>query len=119
MTQLVDALLTLARADEGIAPLHREPVDLRGIVEEVRETGELLAEESGVQVEVATPPEPMVVSVDATRIRQLILNLLTNAVKYTPPVGPVRLQLGAAARRVTPSVDEPGLGIVAGDVPLL
>src|SRR6266571_4044367 len=45
MTELVDALLTLARADEGIAPLHREPVDLRGIVEEVRETGELLAEE--------------------------------------------------------------------------
>src|SRR5213078_4058577 len=87
MTQLVDALLTLARADEGIAPLHREPVDLRGIVEEVRETGELLAEESGVQVEVATPPEPMVVSVDATRIRQLILNLLTNAVKYTPRAG--------------------------------
>src|SRR5207253_7119244 len=34
MTELVDALLTLARADEGIAPLHREPVDLRGIVEE-------------------------------------------------------------------------------------
>src|SRR5213593_2953567 len=85
MTELVDALLTLARADEGIAPLHREPVDLRGIVEEVRETGELLAEESGVRMEVATPADPMVVSVDATRIRQLILNLLTNAVKYTPP----------------------------------
>src|SRR3989449_11628908 len=47
MTELVDALLTLARADEGIAPLHREPVDLRGIVEEVRETGELLAGEPG------------------------------------------------------------------------
>src|SRR5207244_2811733 len=72
MTELVDALLTLARADEGIAPLHREPVDLRGIVEEVRETGELLAEESGVRVEVTTPPEPIVVAVDATRIRQLI-----------------------------------------------
>src|SRR6266568_348141 len=87
MTELVDALLTLARADEGIAPLHREPVDLRGIVEEVRETGELLAEESGVRVEVTTPPDPIVVAVDATRIRQLILNLLTNAVKYTPPAG--------------------------------
>src|SRR6266700_3382934 len=86
MTELVDALLTLARADEGIAPLHREPVDLRGIVEEVRETGELLAEESGVRVEVTTPPDPIVVAVDATRIRQLILNLLTNAVKYTPAV---------------------------------
>src|SRR5207245_1061558 len=44
------------------------------IITEVREIGELLAEESGVRMEVATPPEPIVVSVDATRIRQLILN---------------------------------------------
>src|SRR3989454_2209530 len=117
MTQLVDALLTLARADEGIAPLHREPVDLREIVEEVRETGELLAEESGVRAEVATPPEPMVVSVDATRIRQLILNLLTNAVKYTPPGGTVRMQLGAADGRVTLSVADTGIGIAPGDLP--
>jgi len=117
MTELVDALLTLARADEGIAPLHREPVDLRAIVEEVRETGELLAEESGVRVDVATPPEPMVVSVDATRIRQLILNLLTNAVKYTPPGGTVRMQLGAADGRVILSVADTGIGIAPGDLP--
>jgi len=117
MTELVDALLTLARADEGIAPLHREPVDLRGIVEEVRETGELLAEESGVRVEVATPPEPIVVAVDATRIRQLILNLLTNAVKYTPPGGTVRMQLGSANGRVTLSVADTGIGIAPGDLP--
>src|SRR5438132_1679284 len=117
MTELVDALLTLARADEGIAPLHREPVDLRGIVEEVRETGELLAEESGVRVEVTTPPEPIVVAVDATRIRQLILNLLTNAVKYTPSGGTVRMQLGSANGRVTLSVADTGIGIARGDLP--
>src|SRR5205809_6780406 len=99
MTELLDALLTLARADEGIAPLHREPVDLRVIVEEVRETGELLAEEWGVRVEVATPPEPIVVAGDATRIRQLILNRLTNAARYTPPGGPARMQLRSANGR--------------------
>src|SRR6267154_186856 len=97
--------------------LERSFVDLREIVEEVRETGELLAEESGVRVEVATPPEPMVVSVDATRIRQLILNLLTNAVKYTPPGGTVRMQLGAADGRVTLSVADTGIGIAPGDLP--
>jgi signal transduction histidine kinase len=117
MTELVDALLTLARADEGIASLHREPVDLRGIVEEVRETGELLAEESGVRMEGATPAEPMVVSVDATRIRQLILNLLTNAVKYTPSGGTVRMQLATANGRITLSVADTGIGIAPGDLP--
>lgn len=117
MTELVDALLTLARADEGIAPLHREPVDLRGIVEEARETGELLAEQAGVEIEVATTAEPMVVSVDATRIRQLILNLLTNAVKYTPAGGSVRLQLGSANGTLTLSVADTGIGIAPGDLP--
>jgi two-component system OmpR family sensor kinase len=117
MTELVDALLTLARADEGIAPLHRESVDLRGIVEEVQETGELLAEEAGVTMEVATPTEPMVVSVDASRIRQLILNLVTNAVKYTPAGGSVRMQLGPANGRVTLSVADTGIGIAPGDLP--
>src|SRR6185312_14288894 len=84
MTELVDALLTLARADEGTVPLHREPVDLRALVEDTRETGELLAERAGITIEVATPPEPVILQLDAQRFRQLILNLLTNALKYTP-----------------------------------
>ena len=117
MTELVDALLTLARADEGTAPLHREPVDLRTILEEARETGELLAEEAGVTMEVATPAEPVIVPVDASRIRQLILNLLTNAVKYTPAGGSVRMQLGRADGRVTVTVADTGIGIAPGDLP--
>ncbi len=117
MSELVDALLTLARADEGLAPLHREPVDLRGLVDEARETGELLAEQAGVTMEIATPPEPLVVSVDATRIRELILNLLTNAVKYTPVGGSVRMQLGSANGTVTLSVADTGIGIAPGDLP--
>src|SRR6266851_5019836 len=117
MTELVDALLTLARADEGLAPLHREAVDLRGMVEEARETGELLAELAGVTMEIATPPEPLVVSVDATRIRELILNLLTNAVKYTPVGGSVRMQLGSGNGTVTLSVADTGIGIAPGDLP--
>jgi heavy metal sensor kinase len=117
MTELVDALLTLARADEGTAPLHREPVDLRTLVDEARETGELLAEEAGVRMEVTTPHQPVVVPVDATRIRQLILNLLTNAVKYTPAGGSVRVLLGRANGRVTISVADSGIGIAPGDLP--
>src|SRR5207247_2519536 len=114
MTELVDALLTLARADEGIAPLHKEAVDLRSIVAEAGETGELLAEQAGVQMEVRTPPEPVVVPVDRSRIRQLILNLLTNAVKYTPQGGRVQVQLGPGddvhghAARGAPRVTRPG-----------
>lgn len=117
MTELVDALLMLARADEGIAPLHRERVDLRAIVAEAHETGELLAESAGVEMQVVTPAEPVVVDVDRSRIRQLILNLLTNAVKYTPRGGSVRVQLGQADGRASLSVADTGIGIAPGDLP--
>src|SRR5947208_79234 len=101
----------------GIAPLHLEPVDLRAILEEARETGELLAEQAGVQMDLATPPEPVILPVDASRIRQLILNLVTNAVKYTPSGGSVRMQLGQSNGRVTLTVADTGIGIAAGDLP--
>lgn len=117
MTELVDALLTLARADEGRAPLHREPVDLRDIVAELGETGELLAEQAGVRMDVRAPDQPVVVPVDRTRVRQLILNLITNAVKYTPPGGTVSVELATADAAVTLTVQDTGVGIAAGDLP--
>ncbi|HEV8264219.1 MAG TPA: ATP-binding protein [Gemmatimonadales bacterium] len=117
MTELLDALLTLARADEGRAELHREPVDLRAILAEAGETGELLAEHAGVTIEVRTPPDPVVLDVDRSRVRQLILNLLENAVKYTPRGGQVLVQLGSANGRVLLSVADTGIGIAPGDLP--
>jgi two-component system, OmpR family, sensor kinase len=117
MTELLEALLTLARADEGRAELHREPVDLRTIVEDARETGELLAEPAGVAIEVHTPSEPVVLALDRSRVRQLVLNLLENAVKYTPRGGNVVVQLTSSDGRVLLTVADTGIGIAPGDVP--
>lgn len=117
MTELVDALLTLARADEGRAPLHREPVDLREIVAESQETGELLAEEARVAIVVTMTERPVVLEVDRSRIRQLLLNLLTNAVKYTPAGGRVEIRLSDEPARVVLAVADSGIGIAPGDLP--
>ena len=117
MTELVDTLLILARADEGRAPLHRESVDLRAIVEEARETGELLAEPAGLRIEVETPKQPIVLAVDPSRVRQLLLNLLTNAVKYTPRGGRVLVRLLSENGGVSLMVADSGIGIAPGDLP--
>jgi heavy metal sensor kinase len=117
MTELVEGLLTLARADEGRAELHRESVDLRTIVEEARETGELLAEHAGVTMQVTTPPQAVVLEVDPSRMRELILNLVENAMKYTPHGGTVRVELATANGRVQLSVADTGIGIAPGDLP--
>lgn len=117
MTELLDALLTLARADEGRAELHREPVDLREIIEEAGETGELLAEHAGVGMEIRLPPQPVVVAVDRSRLRQLALNLIENAVKYTPRGGQVSVDLASDNGRAVFTVADTGIGIAPGDLP--
>jgi len=117
MTELLESLLTLARADEGRADLHRESVDLRDIIAEAGETGELLAEHAGVGIDIRLPPEPLVFPVDRSRIRQLALNLIENAVKYTPRGGQVSVELGTNDGRAVFTVADTGIGIAPGDLP--
>lgn len=117
MTELVENLLTLARADEGRAPLALEPVDLREILAEAAETGGMLAEEAGIVVTAESPDRPVVLPVDRNRIRQALLNLVTNAVKYTPAGGRVLLGLAEDEAQVILEVRDTGIGIAPGDVP--
>jgi signal transduction histidine kinase len=119
MTELVDSLLTLARADEGRAPLHLEPVDLREILGEVAETGTLLGEDANVSVEVSVPEDAMVLQVDGSRVRQLLMNLLTNAIKYTPKGGHVSIHSTTANGNVVVDVQDTGVGIAPGEVPYI
>ncbi|HEU4763886.1 MAG TPA: HAMP domain-containing sensor histidine kinase, partial [Gemmatimonadales bacterium] len=117
MSELVESLLTLARADEGAITLAVEPADLRAVLGEVGETTSILGDQAGVKVFTALPPGPMVVPVDRPRIRQMLMNLATNAVKYTPAGGQVDLQLTESGRHVTFVVRDNGIGIAPGDLP--
>lgn len=117
MTEMVDALLMLARADEGRAPLHLEQVDLTELVTDIGETANILGEQAGVNVAVRAPAEPLEVAADPARIRQLLMNLMTNAIKYTPRGGAVRIELARQAANVVLVVRDTGIGIAPGDLP--
>jgi signal transduction histidine kinase len=116
MTDLVESLLTLARADEGRFDLHREPVELQPLVQEVYETALILGEAQGVAVNLPFTAEAVVMG-DRTRLRQLFLNLVTNAIKYTPAGGKVDIGLGRHPDNVTFAVRDTGIGISAADFP--
>ncbi len=118
MAALVDSLLTLARFDEGRFDLHREPVELEPLVRDVAETAAFLGEAAGVRVEVAAV-EPATVLGDPMRVRQLFLNLVTNAVKYTPAGGLVEVALRQVEGAATFSVRDTGVGIAAADLPYI
>jgi signal transduction histidine kinase len=115
-TELVDALLTLARVDEGRMELHRERVDVAEVLREVHETAQILGDVAGVAVYLDVPEESVVVEADRARLRQMAMNLATNAVKYTNPGGQVWLSLTGGPQAATISVRDTGLGIAPGDV---
>ena len=117
MSEMVENLLTLARADEGGARLAVEPTDLRDLVGEASETAGMLGEENGIHVRTEVPAEPVIVAIDRSRIRQLLLNLVTNAIKYTPTDGKVSLGLVDQGEAVAIVVGDNGIGIPAGDLP--
>jgi signal transduction histidine kinase len=117
MSEMVENLLTLARADEGGAGLAVERADLRDLMGEASETAGILGEESGITVRTEVPAEPVVVSIDRSRIRQLLLNLVTNAIKYTPSGGKVSLGLVDQGEAVALVVGDNGIGIPPGDLP--
>ena len=118
MSDLVDSLLTLARADEGRFDIHREPVDLQAMVVDVFETATILGEANGVTVTLAAN-EPVVTLGDRVRLRQLFLNLLTNALKYTPHDGAVTVALERRGDHAAFAVHDTGQGIAAADLPFI
>lgn len=117
MSEMVEDLLTLARADEGRAPLTLEELDVRDLVADAAETAGLLAEAQGVDVTSKVPDQPVTLAVDRQRIRELLLNLVTNAVKYTPAGGSVAIALEDQAELVRIRVSDTGIGIAPGDLP--
>jgi len=118
MADLVESLLTLARADEGRFDIHREPVELKPLVDDVYETALILGEGAGVAVNLQFTADVTIMA-DRTRLRQLFLNLITNAIKYTPPGGKVDIGLGLHPDNVTFAVRDTGIGIAAADVPYI
>jgi two-component system OmpR family sensor kinase len=118
MADLVESLLTLARADEGRFDLHREPVEMEPLVREVAETANILGEDAGLQVSIPSM-QPVSVLGDRVRLRQLFLNLVTNAIKYTAKGGKVELSLESSGGAAVFTVKDTGIGIAGADLPFI
>ncbi|MEB2287191.1 MAG: ATP-binding protein [Anaerolineae bacterium] len=114
MSRLVEDLLLLAKADAGRLPLERQLVELDTIVVEVFNQARMLSDTVTV---VLGPVEPACVIGDPDRIKQLLLNLASNGLKYTPEGGTVTLGLRRDGEWVDVSVTDTGVGIPAEDLP--
>ena len=108
---LVNDLLEVTRVLSGRIQLHREELDLRGIVQQAMETTRNLFEQRKHELNVTLPDEPIWLMGDALRLEEVIVNLLNNAAKYTPEGGHVSLSLNKEGEDAVVRVKDTGVGI--------
>ncbi len=116
VSSLLTTLMDISEAETGVMQLDRAPVDVGTACAETVDLYEDVAEQKGVSLE-SEVPAGLVVMADRPRLRQVLANLVENAVKYTPEGGSVRIGAGAGPGEIVIRVSDTGPGIAAEDLP--
>ena len=117
LTRLVDDLLDVARITRGRITLRREPLNLASVLDTALEAVKPLLEFRGQSVSVARGEGGLFVNADQVRLCQVVSNLLTNAIKYSPECARIEVQLLGSKREVALVVRDEGAGIDAQMLP--
>jgi len=110
LLSLIDEILTFTRIDAGREEVNIERVSLTGLLEPAAELVESLARGRGLHIEVMLPPQEITVETDAVKVRQMIVNLLSNGVKFTDR-GRIILSGDQRGDQLVISVEDTGIGI--------
>jgi PAS domain S-box-containing protein len=117
LRRLVDDLLDVTRIGAGKIELKKEPVSLGEVLRRVMESCRPRAEERRQHVELILPTGAIVVEGDRARLQQVFVNLVTNAVKYTPEGGRVWVKATVEGKEAAVDVEDTGMGISAEVLP--
>jgi heavy metal sensor kinase len=110
LTRIVEDMFLLARADAGRQPLHPSNFYFDELLAEAARAASVLSARKGVEVVLAPVPEVLYHG-DHDLLRQMLLNLLDNAIKYTPPGGSIRVHLQQQKTQYLITVADTGIGI--------
>ena len=112
LLELVNEILDLAQIESGRVAMSRDAVSLENVLNECHALVEPLATKRGIRVSLAPLDQPHYVDADRTRLRQVLINLLHNAIKYNKPAGTVTLECDLTpANSIRISVRDTGLGL--------
>jgi len=115
---MIDDILDLSRVDAQRLPLKLEPTDLREVIEEAAATARGLLRGSRVDLNLDVPTQLPSTVVDRTRIRQVLLNLLSNAIRFTDG-GQITLSASEGSDELEFTVSDTGVGIPAEELPTI
>jgi PAS domain S-box-containing protein len=111
LVHLVDDLLDVSRFARGKVRLNKEPLTIHEVVGMAVESASPLIEDRSHVLKISLPAAPIQIEGDKTRLCQIILNLLTNAAKYTPPGGTITLSAEASGDECVVTVQDTGIGL--------
>jgi len=118
MSSLIDQLLTLARADAGKEQWNFTEVNLGKLITNLSTDVEVLCQEKGLSLQLSQPQD-LVVNGDEARLRELFMNLLDNAIRYTPAPGTVSVSFRREEQMAGVAITDTGIGIPAEDIPFI
>ena len=116
LTQMVNELLDLSRIESGTAQLLLDDVDMIRLVRSTAERLRLFAERQGLQITLDVPDRVAPVRGDEDRLGQVLVNLLHNAVKFSPNGGTIVVGVSETVEEVTVWVRDPGIGVPRADL---
>ena len=116
LTQIVQELLDLSKIESGRVPLRRKATDPRALAEAAIERMRLQAERAGIEMQTDLPKNLPKANADSSRIEQVIVNLLHNAIKFTNPGGRIKISAGVDGHNILFSVEDSGIGISENDL---
>ena len=118
LSRLIEDLRTLALADAGALKLQKEPTDLVALVNEAVASFRAQALAAGIELVAVAPTELPALEIDPAKVREVLENLISNALRFTPGAGQVRVEcaLEIAKKRVVISVEDNGAGIPAEEL---
>jgi PAS domain S-box-containing protein len=116
LLDLISDMLDMAKIEAGKLELNLETVDFNGTIEDSVRLLRDRAEENGLELSVSLPKEPLFVTADKRAIKQIMLNLMTNAIKFTPAGGSVGVNLFVDSGYAAITVCDTGIGIPADDL---
>lgn len=117
LLRLINDLLDISKIEAGKIELKKALIDLASLVKDTCARWKLESDQKQQSLQVYMPESPMNVSIDPDRIIEVLGNLISNAIKYTPKKGKIRVELKDKGEQVDVSVSDTGMGIAKEDLP--
>jgi heavy metal sensor kinase len=115
MAKIVESLLAIARLDSGADAIDLQPADVSELCRWTMEQMRLLADEKGIAMRIQTVP--LTVQLDRARMKQVLVNLIDNAIKYTPDGGEIELDSFFSGKMAVIEISDTGIGISSSALP--